>query len=378
MRSAIAAVWAVIVCAFFLQTGNGLQTDLIGVRADGAFASTALGLMLSGYYLGYALGPWIGRVVVGRVGHAPALFLAVAVATVVIVVQPLLISLPLWTLLRLLSGFALSLSYVAVESWINASVRNTHRGSIFSLYLTAQMIGMTLAQALFAVSNPNAYAPFLAAAGLFVMAALPVAFVRRAAASDVLPSPFGLRKLFAISPLGAVATTLSGTAWAILFTFGPVYAKRIGLTVADTGWFMAVAMVAGGVLQIPLGWFSDRIGRRPVLALMFGLGVAAAIIGWMAEGRMMNFLAMALAGAGVFPIYAVAVAHSNDRIEEGARVSAAAGLVLLFGAGSFFGPLLCGAWMDAAGPSGFFGLLGVTMAIGLGFTAWRGAFSTKR
>jgi dipeptide/tripeptide permease len=79
---------------------------------------------------------------------------------------------------------------------------------------------------------------------------------------------------------------------------------------------------------------------------------------------------VALTGACVFPIYAVSAATVNDGISTETRVAAAAGLVLLFGIGSFFGPLLCGWAMTAIGLSGFFGLLAVAMGTGTAMTLW--------
>jgi dipeptide/tripeptide permease len=59
----------------------------------------------------------------------------------------------------------------------------------------------------------------------------------------------------------------------------------------------------------------------------------------------------------------------NDGVSQPTRVAAASGLVLLFGIGSIFGPLLCGWVMAAVGPGGFYGLIAATMAAGIAVTA---------
>ena len=78
MRNAVAAVWAVVLCTFFVQTGNGLQTDLIGLKAESVFASGMIGLMLASYYVGYAVAPTLGRAVIGRIGHVAAVAVTMA------------------------------------------------------------------------------------------------------------------------------------------------------------------------------------------------------------------------------------------------------------------------------------------------------------
>jgi MFS family permease len=368
VRAAVAAVWAVIVCTFFVQAGNGLQADLISLRANAAFDAGIIGLMMACYYVGYCVAPLNGRNLIGRVGHVNAVILAMAVAGGVILIHPLLVSAPVWGALRAISGFMLSLSYVAVESWINERVPNALRGRVFSVYMFAQLAGMAVAQVLVGFGDAVHPALFVLSAALFLTAAIPVAMARRTAPSGSPPEPLPLLQLFRLSPLGSWATVLAGLSWAIIFTFGPIYAHRIGLGVAGVGLFMGTAMTAGGLLQLPLGWLSDIGGRRRVLGLMFvgGLGVCLAAL--LPRGPFMTLVAVALMGACVFPIYTVSAATVNDHVSRETRVAAASGLVLLFGIGSIFGPLLCGWAMQTIGLSGFYGLLAATMGAGVAVT----------
>ena len=369
LRSTIAAVWGVVLCAFFIQTGNGLQSDLIGIKADSLFASTIIGLMFASYYVGFSLAPFAGRAVIRRVGHVAAVSVAMAAAAVVILVMPLLVSAPAWTAFRFVSGFCLSFSYIAVESWINAAVPNQSRGRVFSAYMVAQMIGMTLAQVLFGVGRSGHYSPYVMAALMFVLAGLPVVLSRGSTPSGTPPSPLSIAALFRRSPAGAAATVLSGLSWSILFTFGPIYARRIGFDTGGVGLLMGLAVLTGSLVQLPVGWLSDVAGRRRVLLLVFGGGLVAAMLGLMADGAAMNLAVAALAGGFVFPIYAIAISTVNDAVAPETRVAAASGLVLLFGAGSVFGPLLCGWAMDSIGLAGFYGLVAATMTAGIAATA---------
>ncbi len=368
MRTSIAAVWAVIVCSFFAQTANPLQTDLISLKADGVFASGIIGLLMASYYAGYVVAPVLGRVVIGRIGLVHTVNVAMVFPVAVILLQPLLVTAPAWALFRALSGIALSLSYVAVESWINDSVGNGLRGRVFSLYMVAQLAGMTVAQGLLTLGTPSRYGMFVLAAALFLAAAVPVLLARKTAPSGAPPVPLSVVTLFRLAPLGAIATLLAGFTWAIVFTFGPVYAKRIGLDMAGIGLFMAVAVAAGGAVQMPAGWISDHIGRRPVLALLFGGGCLACLFAVFAHGAALTLVAAGLSGAFIFPIYAVSAAAVNDHVTPERRVAAAAGLVLLFGLGSIFGPLLCGAVVGVVGASGVFALLAAAMAAGFVLT----------
>ena len=54
MRAAVVSVWTVIVTIAFVQTANGLQTSLLGVRAGiELFPAWTFGLIMASYYVGY-------------------------------------------------------------------------------------------------------------------------------------------------------------------------------------------------------------------------------------------------------------------------------------------------------------------------------------
>lgn len=371
MRVALLAVWAVIVTGGILQTANALQTDLLGVRAGlEMFPAWSIGVLMAGYYVGYSVGPLASPAIIRRIGHVNAGIASLLLSAIAITLHGVIVSPVAWTILRIVSGFALSVTFVAIESWINERAENRVRGRVFATYLVSQMVGMTGAQFLLQIGDPKHLSLFLISSVIFVIAAAPLAIARKSAPAQVPPEPFGLVHLFRISPLGAIATALSGVSWALMFTFGPVYAQREGFDLAGVGLFMGVGLAAGGFAQFPLGWISDSIGRRPTIALMCAGGLLAAILGFWAEGNSLFIDGVSmLAGALIYPLYGLAVAHVNDAVAPSQRVSAAAGLVLLFGIGSIFGPLIVGWAIGAFGPQAFFGVLASVMMMSLAAAA---------
>lgn len=372
MRAAVASVWAVIVTIGFVQLANGLQTSLLGVRAGmEAFPAWTIGLIMASYYVGYSAAPLTSSRIIGRAGHVATMSVGAVLAALIIVAHAYLVAPIAWALLRAVSGFSLSSLYVGAESWIHDRVENKNRGRVFSIYIVAQMIGMTGSQLLLSIGSPASPFPFILAGSLFAVSCLPVLYARSSAPDHAPPEPFGLIKLLRAAPLGVIATVLAGVSWSIVFTFGPVYAQRHGLSLYQVSLFMALAMIGGAIVQFPLGWLSDTVGRRRTLALMSIGGLAASLFGLKAggDGFVAQCAASMLVGGLIFPVYAISAAHTNDAIAPQNRVSAAAGLVLLFGVGSIFGPLLSGTAMSVIGTEGYYLVLAATMAASLAAVA---------
>jgi MFS family permease len=372
MRAAVASVWAVIVTILFVQLANGLQTSLLGVRAGlEAFPAWTIGIIMASYYVGYSGAPLTSRWIIARNGHVATMAVGAVVAAAVIVAHGYLVTPVAWAALRAISGFSLSSLYVGAESWIHGRVENANRGRVFSIYMVVQMIGMTGSQLLLSIGDPATVGPFILAGALFAISCFPVLYARASAPHRAPPEPFGIVRLFVAAPLGVIATLLAGVSWSIVFTFGPVYAQRHGFNLAQVSLFMALAMAGGAIVQFPLGWFSDALGRRLTIGLISAGGVGVALIGLAAgdEGFVAKCLASFLVGALIFPVYAISAAHTNDAIAPQNRVSAAAGLVLLFGLGSIFGPLLSGGAMSLIGSEGYYVVLAATMAVSLAAAA---------
>ncbi len=369
MRTALKSVWLVIVAAGIVQTANGLQTDLLGLRAGlEAFPAWALGVIMACYYIGYSAGPLASHAIVARMGHIASIVIFTLAAALVIFLHGIEVTVVAWSALRVASGFALAIVFVGYESWINERADNRVRGRVFSLYLVSQMVGLTLAQLLLNAGNPRTPILFALSAAIFVVGAVPIWFARGRAPAKAPPVPFNIIALMRLSPMGAAATALSGVSWAIVFTFGPVYAQRAGFSISEISLFMGVAMVGGALMQFPLGWLSDAIGRRATIFFMSLGGVAASLLGlWLhAMPHVYQYLPFALIGALVLPLYGLGAAHTNDHLAPQTRVAAAAGLVLLFGLGSILGPLVVGSAITTLGAGGFFvvlaGVMGLSVA----------------
>lgn len=131
-----------------------------------------------------------------------------------------------------------------------------------------------------------------------------------------------------------------------LFLILPVFSLwAVGLEGA-TPFLVGLAVGAygltQGLLQIPLGMLSDRVGRKPVIVgglLVFILG---SIVAAMAESMAMVVIGRALQGSGAIAAAVLALAADLTREEVRARVMAGIGatIALTFAVALVLGPVL--------------------------------------
>jgi MFS family permease len=173
-------------------------------------------------------------------------------------------------------------------------------------------------------------------------------------ASIGLSGIFGLRLLgmFVILPVFAIyAESLPGGSDLTL----------VGIAIGAYGLTQAI-------LQIPFGWWSDRIGRKPVVyagLLIFALGSFVAAL---APNIYIVILGRILQGAGA--ISAAVIAMTADLTRETQRAKAMAMIGSTIGA-SFALSLIASPWLDRLiGVPGIFAVTGLLALAGM-FVMWR-------
>jgi MFS family permease len=368
MTSVIAPISALLLSVAFLLAGSGLQGTLLPIRASmEAFSTPDIGVLGSAYYIGFASGCLLGGRILRRAGHIRTFTAMASIASAVALAHALVLSPWFWWIARAVTGLCLAVLFMVIESWLNERSSKETRGKVLSIYLIINLTVITVGQLMITLYDPGGWPLFALASILMSLAAVPIAFTASPAPADVKVVSVRILRLYRLSPVGFAGCVAVGLANGAFWSLGPIYAQRTGLDVTGVAVFMSATVLAGAAGQWPLGRASDRIDRRKIIAIACtGAGAAAAA---MASGFLTTptqiLVASCAFGMFAFPVYAIAVAHTNDFVPHGEFVESSSGLLLLFGAGAVLGPLSASYIMSQIGPQGlymFTALVHVSMA----------------
>ena len=159
--------------------------------------------------------------------------------------------------------------------------------------------------------------------------------------------------LYANSPVAVVGCFLVGVANGAWGTLGAVYGARIGISTVEIALMMSIVVVAGAVMQLPVGRISDLTDRRYVLAAAAVGSAVFALLVFLVQPRTgwLVIVMTGLYGALAYTLYSIAVAHANDHARPEDFVKVSGGLLLLYGFGTMVGPVL-GARADGRDAAG--------------------------
>jgi len=340
-----------------LVLGNGLQGTLLGVRATAeGFSQETIGLIMSAYFAGFVGGSLIGPALIARAGHIRTFAALASLASIATLAHVLIIDPFSWGVFRAANGAAYAGLVMVAESWLNATATRRTRGRILAIYGLVMLGAWSGSQWLLLIADPNGFALFCLVSILISASLIPLSLSRVEAPRDPAPERVGLRRLFAISPLGVAGCFLAGLAMSAFWGLGAVFAQGIGLDDRGTAAFMAATLAGAMALQWPVGWLSDRFDRRSVIAAtcLANIVVSLALF-WLAPTGLALLVPAAFLFGGLgIPVYSLCLAHANDFVARREVVAASSALLLVYGVGSMIGPLLCGLMMGRLGPQALF------------------------
>lgn len=365
---------ALLIGSAFMLFAGGINSLILPVRGNmEGFSSVALGLLGTGWALGYVAGCILTSSVVARVGHIRVFGALCAIAAVSMLSSAIVIAPWAWIILRGLCGFCFAGAAMIVESWLSERTDAGSRGRVFGVYTMVNLGATTAGYMVLTMGDASGFLFFAVAAIFYCLALVPTALSNTSTPTPLISVKLNLRKLWTNSPVAVFAVFWVGVSNAAFGTLAAVYAQNVGLALSAVALFTAVPILAGALMQMPVGLLSDKMDRRKVLAGIATMALVAdlAFIVLAPDNQLLNFALAALLGGSIFAMYPVIVAHANDHAEPGSAIQISGGLLLTFGIGSILGPTLAGYAMEEVGNRALFVVTSFSHGVVILYTLWR-------
>ena len=182
--------------------------------------------------------------------------------------------------------------------------------------------------------------------------------------SMVVRATFREPVLRACSQAGLVNNLNDGLAWGLT----PLYLAAHGGSTREIAAVAAAYPAVWGAGQLPAGWLSDHVGRKPLIVTgMLVQGVALALLVAGDGSFLPSLTAAVLLGVGTALVYPTLIAAVSDAVEPRERAQAVGVYRFWRDIGIFAGALLAGLTADAFG-------FGAAISIVAGLTAASGVW----
>ncbi len=296
---------------------------------------------------------------IARLGLRRSVVLGVAASVVILLAMPVSISVPAWIVLRILTGCALGLSWIASEIWMNSVTGESSRGAVMGIYGAVFSAGTAAGSALLELTGTRGAMPFVIGAvclavTLAPLMALPKASMRlgntdtAAAARSAAQSLRALLACLPAAPVVMLAAATAGLVESAEISLLPLYGLREGLDERRALLLLTVFLTGNVALQLPIGLLADRYGRRRLLAVC----AAASAIGPLLLPNVIGLPLLLwpllfLWGGTLYAFYAQGIALLGQEFPVAALADANTLFVMIYCVGGVIGPSLGGLALDA-------------------------------
>lgn len=173
---------------------------------------------------------------------------------------------------------------------------------------------------------------------------------------------------------------------AIFFTYALILTDFYGIAAASVGWYL-LPFAAGNFLgPVFLGRFFDTVGRRPMIALTYGLsGVLLTITGALFAADMLSATGQTIAWSVIFFFASAAASSAYLTVSETFPLEIRALAIAFFyafgtGIGGVFAPALFGVLIETGSRASVFGgyLFGASLMIAVVFVILRWGVAAER
>jgi DHA1 family multidrug resistance protein-like MFS transporter len=150
-----------------------------------------------------------------------------------------------------------------------------------------------------------------------------------------------------------------------------IYAQERGITTGDIGLATSAWMLANFLFQMPMGWLSDRVGRKPLMLFGLALHVVITIAYLGMDNAPMLIVLRFFDGLGGAAVWPAARAHVMDHAPPERRGQALGFVGAAINGGIMIGPAIGGFLGGVSGFSGPLWFGAITGLLSLLFLAWK-------
>ncbi|MGU9951097.1 MAG: MFS transporter [Gammaproteobacteria bacterium WSBS_2016_MAG_OTU1] len=351
------AMAAAIACVTVFSSASSLILPVLTLNLEMRGESSAtIGLL--GALLGLAaiVGALAAPALVRRLGATTLLCSCLLiVATANLSYQLFSHSLIAWFIIYGIGSFGVGLIFIISEAIITSLATEKRRAFILGMYTTGFSFGFAIGPIILTFTGIVGWVPFIIASALAATAAGIVVMARVDKSATPAPVKAGFWRLIPESPLPFACAFSLGAAEMSVYDLLPVYAHKIGFSIADAVFLLTVFSVGTMVTQLGAGALGDRFGYRRTLTCAAAAGVLGAlaipfllmdITAWSENANWIKLILLGLWGGSLMSVYPLGLAEATRTFRPPRLLAANALFGFSYGAGALFGPALTGVAMD--------------------------------
>lgn len=372
--------WILTVIVAISGLSQGLLLPLIAIIFEGMGISSGVnGFHATGIYIGVLLvSPFI-EAPLHRFGFKPIIVVGGGLVAVALFLFPMWFNLYFWFFLRLLIGVGDHMLHFSSQTWIGATTEPSKRGRNMAIYGLFFSLGFAVGPQLVNLMNVSPNLPFYISGILVVLAWCLILSLKNEFISDdveirkisFLDSMKRFKDVMKIAWVAMIPPFLYGILETGLNATFPIVGLRFGMETYMITLIISAFSVGTILFQVPIGIFSDRMGRGRVLPVLTFLGGLVFLLAAFVSNSVLFMVIFFALGMLVGSLYSLGLSYMTDLTPIDLLPAGNILVGMCFSVGSILGPSVTGALISMIGPRSFYFTISMLLILG-GILLFRG------
>ncbi|MDF2557744.1 MAG: major facilitator family transporter [Bacillales bacterium] len=362
MRYDIRRLGILIFIVFISGVSQGMLMPLISIILEqSGVSSTANGLHATGIYLGILVSSPFMEAPLRKIGYQRILQIGGLMTIGSLLLFPVWKSVVFWFVLRLVVGVGDHMLHFATQTWITDFTPSEKRGRTLSLYGLSFSIGFAIGPLLAALVKINMVLPFVLSSIMCGISWVLLFFLRNERpfhaneSTSFFDTARRFRSVIKIAWLAFISTFIFGYLESSMNVNFPVFGLRTGLSINEVSTILPAFSFGAIITLFPLGFLSDRYGRRKVLTyVMFGGALSFLGAALSQHSVMMLFITTLCAGMIVGSTFSLGISFMADLLPKDLLPAGNLLCGIFYSFGSISGPFVGGAAIEYISSASFF------------------------
>jgi hypothetical protein len=251
--------------------------------------------------------------------------------------------------------------------WVNSKSTQENRSRLMGTMMTVMFLAYGLSQYILLLGKNHPDKAFILATAFLLFSLVPVCLTRfpePQAPPRAENSSISLREAYQVAPVSYIGQfgfgLATGAGWLFISYLDSL---NVSSTVGAT---MAVVLYGSGfILQLPMGWLSDKLAdRRNLIVVLAGASAALAALlffgSYMSSGILLFLLFMFSAISN--PLYSLNISYGQGFVDSGKSADYSFRLIQIYAIGALIGPPITGFLMSTIAPDALFAFIGIIFA----------------
>jgi len=346
----------------FLISGSGILNTLISLKLKNIGKSEIfIGKISTIYFIGMLIGALKTSDIIRKLGYKYS-FIYLAIATSIVnIIQIVSKSIAMIGIARFIQGFATSVIYVIIDSWIISISERDKIGKNISLYMIMLYLSYAISQYFLICKENIIYENgniSCISTGLIVISIIIMYSYNIITPKIEKKSKISIFNIYLSSKSGFIGCMVSGMMISTILTLMPIYIQKIIGSVKLIGVCMFCTFMSAGLIQYPLGILSDKINKNKIQKIMTIIYIAILICFFFIDYykiitfNMLLFI-ISIIGVFSFSMYPISMNLVCEKLKYQDIIEGTQGLTISFGLGSVIGPIYSSIIMEYVGNRGY-------------------------